>query len=125
MIVFFLISFAISLAFHMIGHGQLSNDHMIAYLSPFVFLGIVGVYGHLLRLSGITVPANAAKSWALKIVVLVMFCGALIFGMDTQQTTLMFSMALQDVLGLPEKLRVWHSVSALMLLLLFAAELKA
>ena len=116
-----MLAFGASVVFHLIGHGQLSNDHMLAYLAPFVFLAVSGIYAYVLRVSGLTVPANAAKAAALKVAVLAMFCGALILSMNAQAATKTLTDLMQGALDLPAEFRSWQSVSALMLLLLFVA----
>jgi len=120
-LVCFMIAFASHVAFHLLGHGHLSNDHMLVYITPFVFLAIAGVYGYFLRVSGITVPANSAMAGALKIAVLVVFCATLILGLDVQAATGFITRSAQDLLGLPARWQSWQSISGLTLLVIFSS----
>jgi len=105
---------------HLIGHGQLLNDHILAYLAPFVFLSIAGLFGYLLRFSGITVPANAAKAAWLKGAVFVIFCGVLIFGIEVYEGTTDFVRIVFGSVDFPNWERPGMSISALILLIAFS-----
>ena len=90
--------FACSLALHLIGHGQLTNDHMIAFMTPYLFIGFAGVYAYFLRNFDITAPSNAKKAIVLNGIVLAVFCGALIFGMTAVPMTDHYSYSVRALL---------------------------
>jgi len=116
-----LVAFAMSVALHLMGHGQLSNDHIIAYMSPFVFLAIAGQVAYFLRVSGITVPARSAMAVSLKLAVLIMACGALIYSQDVRPATEDLTGFIQKAIGISPEFRSWQSVSGFSLLLFFSA----
>jgi hypothetical protein len=97
------ISFLMALSFHMIGHGQLSNDHIIAYLIPFVFLGVAGIFSYFLRTAGMTVPALSRRSWILKLSVFVIFVGGLAFGPAVKQFIDSSAYTIFNLLGIFEE----------------------
>lgn len=44
----YLAAFSCALVFHFIGHGQLSNDHILAFIIPFSFIALAATYGFCL-----------------------------------------------------------------------------
>ena len=64
---------------HFIGHGMMTNDHMLAPIAPFVFLSVAGLYALLLRSANITNSSNVTIINTMKAAILFIFCGALIF----------------------------------------------
>ena len=94
-----LATFALSLALHLIGHGQLSNDHIIAFMAPYVFISFAGVYAYFLRNADITAPSNAYKAIILKGIVLGIFCCTLIYGLTVAPMSTNFSDSVRAALA--------------------------
>ncbi len=67
---------------HFVGHGIMTNDHMLAVMSPFVFLSVAGLYALLLNSVDITNPPNVTIINRLKAGILLIFCSTLIFYWD-------------------------------------------
>ena len=69
-----------ALFMHLIGHGQFSRDNISAYQAPFVFLGVAALFAYMLRVAGLTVPANAKFAWVTKVLVYLAMLSGLTFG---------------------------------------------
>ena len=95
-----LVAAGAGLFMHLIGHGQLARDNIIAYQAPFVFLGVAGVFGYLLRVAGLTVPANAKLAWATKSISLGLLLGALTCGVAVSVWVLHLLDVVEKALGL-------------------------
>ncbi|MCS5651173.1 MAG: hypothetical protein NZ825_00925 [Candidatus Marinimicrobia bacterium] len=64
---------------HFVGHGMMTSDHMLAVMSPFVFLSLAGLYALLLNSVDIANPSNLTIINRLKAAILLIFCSTLIF----------------------------------------------
>lgn len=76
----FLSAFLCALPFHLIGHGQLSNDHIIAFLLPFMLISVAGMFAFFLQTSGMTVKRRSNEAWLFKIGCAALFIFALLTG---------------------------------------------
>ena len=112
---------------HFNGHGVFSNDHHLAFMAPFIFLSMAGTYAYFLRVTDATNPPINV----LKAAVLVIFCGALIFGdtaaLDGHLIEMMIFTPIQSLLQIPfvqsifpmQPMLWWFSLAALMRLIFF------
>jgi len=116
-----LICLFIGFLLHFFGHGMMSSDHMMAAMTPFIFLSIAGLYALFLRSVNITDSSNAAILNTLKAIVLFLFCGTLIFGQTTMRIGNTISnfifILMQDIL--PADTMSWFSLNALIIMIFF------
>lgn len=109
----------VSILLHLIGHGQITIENMLVFAAPNAFLGLTSVYA-CFRHSTLQHPSNWLETSALKIVVLLIFCGSLVFGVSVYNAIDPYTNAAEALWRVPEKFRGWRSIAMLQLLLSFS-----
>lgn len=109
--------FAACIWFQVIGHGQLANDHIVAYIAPYAFIGIAAGIAVLFRTSGLTIPANRLWTVSLCIAAFCILTGTLVFGISSNAWVNKIVAFVHPLLPLPQSLISWRSVAALNLVI--------
>ncbi|WP_173977802.1 glycosyltransferase family 39 protein [Magnetospirillum sp. UT-4] len=112
---------AAGLFMHLIGHGQFARDNIIAYQVPFVFFGIAALFAYALKVSGLSVPANAGLAWATKLIALGIMVSALAFGgLVANAADGVLNLA-RGILGIPPNSGITYSLDVVLIASICAA----